>query len=111
MTCKKLEDIGRAEREATKTVKAPEKKQQRLQMMEKLDSTHLQFQIDVDESHEKLTSMGAAMSELRKFKTASAAKAKGSASQSSLEAWWHKLIMVAYDQAMLVDGKVKSMMI
>lgn len=92
VNCKKLEEIVAAEREAIKCIKSLEKKQQRLQLIEKLDSAHLAFQIEVDESHEKLTSMAAAMAELRKFKGAAGAKAKPSAGQSSLEASKQQLI-------------------
>jgi hypothetical protein len=88
MKCKKLEDIVCAEREAAKVLKNLEKKQQRLKQMEKLDSPHLAFQIEVDDGHEKLTSMGAAMTELKKFKNVGAPKGnRSTSSQVSLEAW------------------------
>ena len=86
MNVTKLDDITAAEREAVKTIKALEKKQQRLQCMDKLDSSHLSFQIEVDESHEKLTSMNAALMELKKYKSVATAKSKGPNQGSSIEA-------------------------
>ena len=86
MNVTKLDDITAAEREAVKTIKALEKKQQRLQCMDKLDSSHLSFQIEVDESHEKLTSMSAALMELKKYKSVATAKSKGPNQGSSIEA-------------------------
>ena len=83
MGCVKLEYFTSAEREAVKTLRNPEKKQQRLQFIEKLDSTHLSFRIEVDEAHEKLTTVNVAVGESKKYKNAG--KAEGTAPPNDLE--------------------------
>ena len=85
MKCKTLDDVTAAEKEALKAIKSlQKKKKQRLAQMDKMDSIHLAFQIEVDDAHEKIITLSSAMTELKKFQ--SAAKAKGTTKVSSPEA-------------------------
>ena len=84
MKCKTLDDVTAAEKEALKAIKSLEKKKQRSAQMDKMDSIHLAFQIEVDDAHENIITLSSAMTELKKFQ--SAAKAKGTTKVSSPEA-------------------------